>query len=571
MVKKPSLAETHPELAAQAAGWDPKMVSAGSHKKLEWICGSGHSWTTSPSKRSTRSQGCPYCSGNLVIVGETDLATTHPLIAAQADGWDPTAIKAGSHKKLGWNGLCGHKWIADVASRAFSGNGCPYCANLRILIGFNDLATTHPGVAAQADGWDPTSVVAGTQKKLPWKCQFGHKWSTAVAIRALAGRGCPICSNQQVLAGFNDLATTHPEIAAQAEGWDPRTKTAGSTNVKVGWKCGLGHTWKTVIAHRTTGQGCPVCSSRPIALAGFNDLVTVNPKLALEADGWNPNSVTISSGKRLGWKCKLGHQWKATVASRTLGGGCPYCANYIVLSGFNDLATTHPELAKQANGWDPTTVVAGTPKKRAWTGACGHDWDASVASRAFKGNGCPVCSNLKLLVGFNDLKTKRPDLAAEASDWDPSTVVAGSASKKRWKCEQGHEWNATVDKRMAGRGCPSCAKSGFDPNKPGFLYFIDHFDLHMFQIGITNFPNGRLGDHKRRGWEVIELRGPMDGHLTQTLETNCLHALEKRGAVLGHKAGIVKFDGYSEAWTKASLTVTSIKQILDWVYEDESK
>ena len=93
----------------------------------------------------------------------------------------------------------------------------------------------------------------------------------------------------------------------------------------------------------------------------------------------------------------------------------------------------------------------------------------------------------------------------------------------------------------------------------------------MYQIGITNVPVGRLGDHKRRGWEVIELRGPMDGHLTQTLETDCLHALEKRGAILGHKAEIEKFDGYSEAWTKGSLNVTSIKQILDWVYEDESK
>ena len=50
-----------------------------------------------------------------------------------------------------------------------------------------------------------------------------------------------------------------------------------------------------------------------------------------------------------------------------------------------------------------------------------------------------------------------------------------------------------------------------------------------------------------------------------------LHAVERRGAVLGRKAQIDKFDGYSEAWTKASLSVTSIKQILDWVYEDESK
>jgi hypothetical protein len=93
----------------------------------------------------------------------------------------------------------------------------------------------------------------------------------------------------------------------------------------------------------------------------------------------------------------------------------------------------------------------------------------------------------------------------------------------------------------------------------------------MFQIGITNFPEDRLGSHKRRGWDIIELRGPMDGHLTKKLETNCLHALKKRGAIFGRKSGVEKFDGYSEAWTKASLSVTSIKQILDWVYEDESK
>ena len=40
------------------------------------------------------------------------------------------------------------------------------------------------------------------------------------------------------------------------------------------------------------------------------------------------------------------------------------------------------------------------------------------------------------------------------------------------------------------------------------------------------------------------------------------------GAILGHKAGIEKFDDYSEAWTKASLNVISIKQILDLVHED---
>jgi len=291
--------------------------------------------------------------------------------------------------------------------------------------------------------------------------------------------------------------------------------------------------------------------------------------LAAQADGWDPTTTIAGTPKKLNWICQYGHKWLAPVVARKAGNGCPTCGNRKLLVGFNDLQTTHPELAAQADGWDPTTTIAGTPKKLNWICELDHHWHAVVASRAFGGAGCPVCANLKILVGFNDLRTKRPDLAYEAVGWDPMTVISGSASKRRWKCSVGHEWIATVDKRMSGRGCPSCAKSGFDPNKDGYLYFIEHDEWEMLQIGITNSPENRLRSHGYLGWEPLELRGPMDGHLTQSLETDCLHALEKRGAILGHKAGIDKFDGYSEAWTKASLPVTSIKQLLEWVYEDE--
>jgi hypothetical protein len=36
----------------------------------------------------------------------------------------------------------------------------------------------------------------------------------------------------------------------------------------------------------------------------------------------------------------------------------------------------------------------------------------------------------------------------------------------------------------------------------------------MLQIGITNTPKARIKRHKSKGWDVIEVRGPMDGHLT---------------------------------------------------------
>lgn len=74
-----------------------------------------------------------------------------------------------------------------------------------------------------------------------------------------------------------------------------------------------------------------------------------NPELLAE---WNttknglltPYDVTPGSGKKVWWKCSLGHEWQATIGSRVNGNGCPYCSNQRVLIGFNDLATTNPEL-----------------------------------------------------------------------------------------------------------------------------------------------------------------------------------------------------------------------------------
>ncbi len=496
--KKPSLAETHPELAAQADGWDPATVTSGSSMRKMWKCDRGHSWESTISNRS-RGSSCPFCTGRKTIVGNNDLATTHPELAAQADGWDPRSLKAYSNKKVGWSGPCGHSWLMRVANRTLGGN-CPFCAGQQLLVGFNDLATTHPELAAQADGWDPTTVTSGSNIPKRWKCEFGHLWIVKANHRS-SGSNCPFCAGQQLLVGFNDLATTHPELAAQADGWDPTT-------------------------------------------------------------------VGRSSEKKLPWKGQCEHVWHSTIKDRAEGTSCPFCSGQKVLEGFNDLATTDPVLASQAVGWDTTKVSSWSNKSFLWEAECGHSWKSSVGNRS-RGSGCPYCSGKLVLAGFNDLATINPELAAEADGWDPTTVTPHSGKKVTWKCTQGHLWKSQISNRALGKGCPSCAHHGYDPNKSGWLYFIDHHGLEMYQIGISNSPDDRLANHKSRGWEVIEIRGPMDGHLTQKLEDECLLALRKRGAVLGRKGSLAGFDGYTEAWTKKSLNVTSIKQILDWVYEDE--
>jgi hypothetical protein len=214
--------------------------------------------------------------------------------------------------------------------------------------------------------------------------------------------------------------------------------------------------------------------------------------------------------------------------------------------------------------------VAGNRKKVSWQCDLGHIWNASTASRTRLSSGCPVCANLQVLKGFNDLATTHPEIAKEAFLWDPSEVVAGSGDKMKWKCEEGHEWTTRISHRTNSKSsCPSCAISGFDPNESGFLYFLEHSQWEMFQIGITNVPDDRLSKHKRLGWDVLELRGPMDGHLTQKWETAILRMLKSRGADLSNSKIAGKFDGYSEAWSKSTFEAKSIKELMRLTEEFE--
>ena len=92
----------------------------------------------------------------------------------------------------------------------------------------------------------------------------------------------------------------------------------------------------------------------------------------------------------------------------------------------------------------------------------------------------------------------------------------------------------------------------------------------MLQIGITNAPDDRLAKHKRKGWELVELRGPMDGHLTQQWETAILRMLKAKGADLSNSKIAGKFDGYSEAWSKPTFEVKSIKELMRLTEEFEA-
>lgn len=157
------------------------------------------------------------------------LASVHPELIPE---WSeknlpltPDKITFGSNKRVWWKGACGHEWETSVKARS-KGEKCPICSGARVIEGINDLATLKPLLAqewSEKNELKPTEVSVASHKKIIWKCKHGHEWEASVKSRTVNGTGCPYCSHNKVLAGFNDLASQYsssqkglPHLPAEA-------------------------------------------------------------------------------------------------------------------------------------------------------------------------------------------------------------------------------------------------------------------------------------------------------------------------------------------------------------------
>lgn len=351
-------------------------------------------------------------------------------------------------------------------------------------MGRQTLLEARPDLAAQ---WHstrngdlkPSDITAGSRTKVWWCCEKGHEWLAMVDSRT-QGAGCPICLGYKVLPGYNDLATVNPQVAAQ---WHPTRNGAltpsdvpKGTHKKVWWCCEKGHEWQATVYNRHRGNGCPVCAKERLRGKKLNSNGSLQDKAPELSCEWHPtkngdltpSDMTEHSNQKVWWICSKGHEWEASVSSRTSGDNCPFCSGHRVLPGYNDLATVNPVLAAQ---WHPTRngelkpydVTANSGKKVWWVCEKGHEWQATIQHRN-EGHRCPYCAGRKVLTGFNDLATLNPKVAAQwhptkNGDLTPSDVTAGTSKMVWWLClDCGYEWEASVKYRNQRTYCPRCEK-----------------------------------------------------------------------------------------------------------------
>jgi hypothetical protein len=193
------VAEWHPTKNGKLT---PLDLTLGSGRVVWWKCPKGreHEWQCAVGDRGK--QGCPFCA-NMRVSSTNSLAAVAPKVARE---WHPTKngkltprdVIAGSPRRAWWKCPKGpdHEWPAIITNRV-NGRGCPYCANRR-LCSTNSLAAVYPKIAAE---WHPTrngkltprDTVAGTARRVWWRCAFGHVWRTSISNRVRLGSNCPEC------------------------------------------------------------------------------------------------------------------------------------------------------------------------------------------------------------------------------------------------------------------------------------------------------------------------------------------------------------------------------------------
>jgi hypothetical protein len=303
-------------------------------------------------------------------------------------------------------------------------------------------------------------------------------------------RNRPGAQQPQVPAPGLSLAEKFPAYAAE---WDvagngtfrPENVSYGSDRL-VSWLCPNGHEpFMMKVSHRTSrNRGCRECARAKLsAPKKGKTLAEAFPEIAADWDyeknfPLTPDDVAPRSNKKAYFLCPEGHgSTESYISNRTAGNGCPDCGNKRSGAATTTRAVSRDTLARAnpvlAGEWNterntltPADVSPGSAKKAWWNCPEGHEPFLSQVSRRHKGQGCPVCANLRRAAAIRykgpkpgtTLADKRPDLIPE---WDterntltPADVTVSSHQLVHWICPDGHRFERSVIRRAKAKTCP---------------------------------------------------------------------------------------------------------------------
>lgn len=517
-----SLETVYPTLLKE---WDyerneilPSNVSSKSNRIVWWkcdICQKGYEMSVYQFVCGSR---CPDCKHkrriNTIVKKRGSLYDKAPFLEGEwyqekNRGYSIKSITPSSNRKYWWKcRVCGGEWQASAATRV-KGHGCPYCSGHE--------ATESDNLYVASDRlsreWHPTRNGDLTPKQVKpysgkivwWKCNRGHEWRASISNR-FQGRNCPQCSAE--------LKTSFPEQAILF--YLSKHMEVRSRNKINNWEIDiylpeycLGIEYDGIAYHKRLNlqerekkkeQALKEKKIRLIRIKEDNEKEFIDgDNVYFKVDSYYNN---FENALKMLYRLlnsilnvKLSEEEICIERDRQV-----IYSEYMSYIKDASFAKVYPELCKywnyeSNNGLEPKMFTHMSNKIIWWKcPTCHGEWKESVINVA-KGNRCPFCSGHKVLKGYNDFESKHKCLAEE---WNyeknagkkPSEYSAGSNVKVWWKCINGHEWRATIARRVKSPSCPFCTGQ-HKPKQPDDEKWMEKYKLaneYFVQHGNLNIP-----------------------------------------------------------------------------------
>lgn len=452
-----------------------------SNRPVYFKCKNGHSFKRSILQHIKSNGACPICNGTFLQKGTNDLATVYPDVVPL---WDyekneknPDEVMATLQNYYYFVCDEGHEFKCSLNYLVKHNFECPVCKGERVDPNRTALTVANPELAKEVSAnyyltADKISVLS--DRKILWTCpECGDDYWYPVNLREVHDDSCPYCNHTQLKTGNNDLTITNPQLAAE---WSPNnTKPANEVGewqaYEAYWICPeCGSEYRCQVRNRSVGDdSCPVCTNKRVE-KGVNDLATTDPDIAALL---SPNcerkadEILRTSSYEALWVCpECSGEYRRSVKTKTHDNSdCPYCNGNKVLTGYNDLAKTNPELLPQYSSLNerPATMVRKDWRATAYWECpdCHYVYEKELRTKTSDNSDCPICSKRIAVEGWNSLQDEYPNLPfiwSEKNDKKPTEVTSQSSYKAVWVCPTcKHEFKAEVRRVVAGEiECPVC-------------------------------------------------------------------------------------------------------------------
>ena len=210
---------------------------------------------------------------------------------------------------------------------------------------------------------------------------------------------------------------------------------------KMRWSCEKGHEWVTGLDQIRQGHWCPDCANESARLS-----IEDAQRVAKERGGKCLSNEYVNNRTKMRWRCEKWHEWDAAFRYIKQGRWCPDCG-----AGQRISIEDAQRASKERGGECLSTEYINNKTKMRWRCEEGHEWKTRLTTIK-EGHWCPYCAGQR--ISIEDAQRAAKERGGKCL----SNEYVNNKTKMYWRCEKGHEWDATFDAvNRQGTWCPDCS------------------------------------------------------------------------------------------------------------------